>query len=146
MYTTKNGHPQNNLLPQIDSVLNEIFNTTINHATDEKSKKYSQPSANVKEFKEGFEIYLALPGYQKSDVSITVEKNVLVIASEKENELADKFKLREFHYGVFTRRFKLPKTLDLATVNASLKNGVLTVRIEKRPDEVDNGPIEIKVD
>jgi HSP20 family protein len=145
MYTTRNGRPQNNLFPQIDSVLNEIFNTTINHATDERKSKYSQPSANVKEFKDRFEIYLAIPGYEKSEVSIKVEKDVLTIASEKENEVADKFKLKEYQYGVFSRKFKLPKTLDLSTVDATLRNGILTVSIQKRPDEVDNGPKEIKV-
>ena len=145
MYTTRNGRTHKNLFPQIDNVLNEIFNTTINHATDEKKSKYSQPSANVKEFKDRFEIYMAIPGYEKSDVSIKVEKHVLTIASEKESTVEDKFKLQEYNYGLFSRMFKLPQTLDLSSVNAALKNGVLTVSINKRPDEVDNGPKEIKV-
>jgi len=145
MYTTKNGKHGADLFPQIDRVLNEIFNTTISHATDEKKNKFSQPSANVKEFKDRFEVYLAVPGMEKKDIAVKVAKNVLTISSEKEIENEGKFKLKEYSYGSFSRKFKLPQTLDLDTVDATLINGVLTISISKREDAIDNGPKEIAV-
>ena len=145
MYTTKNNKSGAEIFPQIDRVLNEIFNTTINHAVDEKKNKYSQPSANVKEFKDRFEIYLAVPGMEKDDIKVKVEKNILTMSAEKEVEQDSTYKLTEFKYGTFSRTFKLPETVDVSTIDATLKNGVLTIHIGKRKEDIDNGPKEITI-
>ena len=145
MYTTKNGRHGVDLFPQIDRVLNEMFNTTIAHATDEKKNKFSQPTANVTEYKDRFEVCLAIPGMEKKDIAVKIAKNVLFISSEKEHEVEGKFKLQEYSYGSFSRKFKLPQTLDLDTVDASLTNGILKIAISKREDAIDNGPKEIVV-
>lgn len=145
MYRTKNGKHRSDLFPQIDRVLNEIFNTTIDHAADEVKNKFSQPSANVQEYKDRFEVHLAIPGMEKKDIDVKIAKNVLTISSDADLKEDGKFKLKEYAYGKFSRKFKLPETLDLDTVDAKLKNGILTIAIAKKTEEVDRGPLEIKV-
>jgi HSP20 family protein len=146
MYTTKN-HRKNStdLFPQIDRVLNEIFNTSINHFVDEKQMDYSQPKANVIEFKDRFVIDLMVPGMSKEDVKLNVDKYILTISADKQLENDLKYKLAEFKYGKFERKFKLPNNIDISKLSAELKHGILSITLHKRKEDIDNGPRDIEI-
>lgn len=146
MYNTKTNNRHNvEFFPQIDRVLNEIFNTSINHIIDEKKINFSHPNANVRELKDRFVIDLAIPGLDKSDVKINVEKSILTISADKPEVEGQKFKLNEFKYGKFSRKFKLPETVVTDNITAELINGILSVTINKRKEDIDNGPKEINI-
>ncbi len=146
MYTTRKNHRHNaDLFPQVDRVLNEIFNTSLSHFADEGKLGYTHPSANVREFKDKFIIEFAIPGMEKSDVSIKVDKDVLIVSADKEADKEIKYRLAEFRYGKFSRKFKLPKSVDTGAIEADLINGVLSITIGKKEEAVDHGPKEIKI-
>ena len=95
----------------------------------------------VKEDDEHFTVELAVAGFGKKDISITKEKNVLVI----EGKLEDKSK--DFvHKGLASRAFKRSWTLsdDIVIEGAELKDGILSVSLEKVIPEEDK-PVEIKI-
>jgi len=86
-----------------------------------------------------------MPGVDPKEVEISVTGNALTISGEKKEEHEDK--RRNYHYverqfGSFHRSVQLPAYVDPDKVDATFKNGVLTVTIAKKPDAK---PRKIKV-
>ena len=74
---------------------------------------------------------LDVPGIDPEQIEVTVDRGILTISGKREEERAenDKFFVRERTMGTFTRRMRLPETLNAEAVEASYDNGVLNVRI-----------------
>ena len=88
-----------------------------------------------------------LPDMKKEDIEITVENNTLTLRGEKKMDS----ELREEHchriertYGVFSRTFSLPTTVDTTRVSADHKNGVLTIKLPVR-EEAKPKQIQVQV-
>jgi len=117
--------------------------------------KYGVPPVNISENKEGFEIEMAAPGYQKTDFAANVDGNTLTISVDKntenqgnENEVTKETEQyiyrQEFSFNSFSRSFSLPEGVDTEKIQGSYENGILTVSIPKLPEEVTKKSIEIK--
>jgi HSP20 family protein len=105
------------------------------------------PTVDIVEAADGIVLRADLPGVRESDLSIRVEDGVLTIEGERKSERRDdKASVHriERSYGKFTRSFSLPKSIDAAAIEASLADGVLTLRLPKRT-EVAPRKIAIKV-
>ena len=103
------------------------------------------PPYNI--FKDGlkFKIEIALAGIDKKDVDIELCDGVLTIKHDgpKEDDSAEE----ALHKGIAKRAFKLKFTLaeDLEVLGAAIKNGLLTVNIERVvPDHKKPRVIEVK--
>jgi HSP20 family protein len=86
-----------------------------------------------------------IPGMNKDDIDITVEKFTLTIKGEKKTEETvkdDQFHRVERSYGSFERSFSLPHTVDANRVEAGYKDGVLTVKLPLREEAK---PKQIKI-
>ena len=97
----------------------------------------TQPSVNVKDMDEGFEIQVAAPGMKKEDFTVNLERNVLTISSEKQtqNEEKDKdgnFSRREFNYSSFRRSFTLPEAVEHENIEAAYEDGLLKITVPKK--------------
>lgn len=96
------------------------------------------PAVNILEAEDAFNIEVAAPGLVKENFSITVDEDVLTIASEvkNENEETDKkgkFTKREFSYQSFKRSFTLDEdSVETEKITATYENGVLHVNIPKK--------------
>jgi HSP20 family protein len=93
------------------------------------------PAVDVFEEDTAFLVKAELPGMKPEEVHVSVENDVLTIKGERKLESAEK--LKGYHriersYGMFTRSFTLPKTLDGEHLEAEMQDGVLKVRIPKR--------------
>ena len=95
----------------------------------------------VKVDEEHFAVELAVAGFSKKDISITKEKNVLIIEGKLEDESKD-----FVHKGLASRAFKRSWTLsdDIVIEGSELKDGILSVSLEKVIPEEDK-PVEIKI-
>ncbi len=95
------------------------------------------PSLDVVENAEGYQVYVDLPGVDKKDISLTVENNLLTLEGEKK-ESAEKDKKRFFRRetwaGTFRRTIALPTAADGEKVQAQLQDGVLTISIGKKEE------------
>lgn len=91
------------------------------------------PATNVFETKESFVVKADVPGLTDADLSVSVEEDALVIRGERKAEVPEGYQvhLRERAPVAFTRKLPLPARVDADAVNASLKNGVLTVTLPK---------------
>jgi HSP20 family protein len=98
----------------------------------------SVPSVNVSENVDGFTLELAAPGFDKSDITINVEKEHLVLsankASKTEESSAKNYVRREFRYENFKRSFKLPNSVNQEAISAVYENGVLLVSLPKKEE------------
>ena len=95
----------------------------------------------VKEDDEHFTVELAVAGFAKKDISVTKEKNLLIIEGKVED--AEK----EFvHKGLASRAFKRSWTLadNVEIDSAELKDGILAVSLVKVIPEEDK-PVSIKI-
>ena len=76
-----------------------------------------------------------LPGLKKEEVKVEIEDDrVLQIRGERNVEKEDKNDMWhrvERSNGKFMRRFKLPESVKMEEVKATMENGVLTVTLPK---------------
>jgi HSP20 family protein len=80
---------------------------------------------------------MELPGVRPEDVDIRITGGVLTIRGEKREEKEEKNKNLHFterSFGSFQRSVQLPSTVDPDKVEATFKNGVLTVTVAKHAD------------
>lgn len=103
------------------------------------------PPVSIAESAEAVAVTAELPGVQANDLDLTVEGNVLMMRGEKKEERQSDGKERfwvERAYGSFARRIQLPAAVDAARAQATLENGVLSLKLPKvHPDK----PKAIKV-
>jgi len=104
------------------------------------------PAVDIRESDVEYRFELEVPAVLASDVKVTVKDGVLVVAGERryEKETNDKVHRVERRYGRFTRSFRLPENADESKIEASAKDGVLTLKVAKR-EEVKPRAIEVKV-
>ena len=91
-----------------------------------------------------YEIAIAVTGFEKSDVEVTVEGDKLTITGTKEEKVEDGVEF--LHRGLALRDFERTFTLadHMKVQSAEIKNGILTVRIEREiPEEMKPRVIDI---
>ena len=104
---------------------------TIRRATEQTAKVMGYPPYNIKQVKDNkYVIEMAVAGFAKSDIEVTLEGNTLVIkGSAKE---LDGEEGTFIHKGIanrnFSREFKLADKIEIK--DAELANGVLKVWLE----------------
>jgi len=92
---------------------------------------------------------LDVPGIDPEQLEVTVDRGILTISGKRQEERTenDKFFVRERSMGTFTRRLRLPETLNAEAVEASYANGVLEVRIpvteQAKPRKVEVRKVEV---
>jgi len=99
---------------------------------------------DVKEEQDAFVIIATLPGLEADDLNIEILENIVDISGEfeKDAEEDDNYLRSERAAGNFHRRLRFSAKLEAANAEASLKNGILTLRVPKVEEE---RPKSIKV-
>lgn len=93
------------------------------------------PTVDIRETEDALLVQAELPGIEKKDVTVEVHEGVLTISGERryEKDVKEKNAHRvERAYGSFARSFSLPSNVDGEHVEATMKDGVLEVRLHKR--------------
>ena len=101
----------------------------------------------ISEDENAFLLKLDLPEVPKDAVRVSAENGVLTISGERKLEKEEpgkKFHRIERAYGRFVRSFVLPDNVDPTKVTASMKDGVLEVRLVKA-EQAKPKQIEISV-
>jgi HSP20 family protein len=91
-------------------------------------------AVDLKEQADKYELRAALPGARPEDVQIEVTANTISLSGEFKQEREQKegeFIRCEIRYGRFHRSFSLPVEIDPSKVDASFRDGVLTVTLPK---------------
>jgi HSP20 family protein len=89
-----------------------------------------------------------LPGMDEKNVEVLVADDLLTIRGEKKAEHEEKerdYRLMERASGTFSRFIRLPFSVEPSQIQATFKNGVLTVTIPKPKEAQDKvHRIEVK--
>src|SRR6266498_951061 len=94
------------------------------------------PPVDLYETAGEFVLTAELPGLSREQIEIHAEENRIVIRGARPAAPGGQIPCEQFHriergHGPFARAFALPETIDIETVSAELKDGVLTVTIPK---------------
>ena len=125
---------------QMPSLFDRFFE---NDLFDWSNRNYSTtnttlPAVNIKEDKDGFEVEMSAPGFEKGDFKIELNNNLMTISSEKKlsNEIKDdqRFTRREFSYQSFIRSFTLPESVEGDKIVAKYENGILSISIPRKEE------------
>ena len=95
-----------------------------------------QPAYNTREDESGVHLQVALPGVAKDAVKLTLKDSVLQIEGTRKTEVPADWKAHSSFPGTVSYQLnvRLTQKLDGGNVQASLDNGVLTVKVPVREE------------
>lgn len=93
----------------------------------------SWPHIEVSETDDELKIVAELPGLEERDINVTLEDDVLTLRGEKSLEKNGTLYSERWE-GAFERSIPVGQDVDAEKAKASFKNGVLTIRLPKRPE------------
>jgi len=95
-----------------------------------------RPPVDVFEGADGITLRLDMPGVAKERLSVQAEKDTLTIEGDVQIAMPEGMEAlyAEIHSNRYRRSFSLSGELDSDKAEASLKDGVLTLRIPKRAE------------
>ena len=104
------------------------------------------PKIDVKETEKEIVVNVEVPGMTKDDINILLTDGLLTVSGEKRHESEDKkenFHVIERRFGSFKRSIRMPNDIEAEKIDASYKDGVLTIIVPKS-EAVQPKKIEIK--
>ncbi|MFW5827269.1 MAG: Hsp20/alpha crystallin family protein [Alkalispirochaeta sp.] len=109
------------------------------------------PAVDIRQNEHMYIIEADLPGMNENQIDVRVENDLLVLSAtveeeksgETKTEDSDEFIVRERFARSFYRSFAMPKDADAGQIEATYRNGVLTVQLHKKPESKPR-QIEIK--
>lgn len=137
------------LIEDLQSDLNRFFDSSLLNMTrsvGDSSLSSWLPHTDVYDAENEIIVKTDIPGINKDDLELSVQGNTLHIRGEKKHEekVKDMGYIRsERFFGQFERALPLSDEVDPSKVNASYKDGVLTVTIAKKEEAK---PKQIKID
>jgi HSP20 family protein len=98
------------------------------------SEEEGQLTIDVYQTDDDIVIKSAVAGVEEKDLDITINNDMVTIRGRREPE--EKVKSQDYYYqecywGAFSRSVILPTEIEADKANASLKNGILTIRLPK---------------
>ena len=95
------------------------------------------PVVDVSETDTEMVIRAEVPGMADEDVELAVVGNAIVLSGEKRSEeesSGEDWRRCERRFGAFRRVIELPQSVNAEGAEAESENGVVTIRVPKRPD------------
>lgn len=89
---------------------------------------------DVQADKDDYVLRANVPGLKPEDLHIEVVDNTVTVSGEikgEREEKRDNYLLQERRYGQFSRTISLPTSVNPAKAEATIEQGVLTVRVPK---------------
>lgn len=145
------GFNDSSLWPVSDR-LNSIFDSWLSEINTPAAKMVSDfsPQIEVKEDKQSYYVDVELPGIKAEEVELGFKDKVLSIKGHRKSEHEESSQDKKTHYserfyGSFMRTIPFAEEILDEKIDAEYKNGVLKVKLPKRPtDSPVNKKIAIK--
>jgi HSP20 family protein len=129
---------QNEMNRLFDNFFSDPFDLTPIAALRPLPAEFS-PRVNVSETDKAMQVTAELPGMEEKDIQISLEQECLVLTGEKKSESEEtgkNFHRYERSYGSFQRVIPLVSEIKEDKVEATFKNGVLTIILPKAESAV----------
>ena len=130
----------------VPSTIDGFFDRFFTESNDNRTSSFA-PRVDVAETDKGFEIELAVPGFDKKDFNIELKKGFLTISGERKFE--EKKEEKNFYsiqtqYGTFRKSFQLPDSIVEKKIEASYEKGILSLFIPKDETKKIESKITVK--
>lgn len=131
----RNGgvHSMTQLRNEVDRVMGDFFGGVSAALPRAYSALHAFPAVNVWEANDELFAEAELPGMKSGDVEVTVVGNELTLSGKRsvEQNEGSQFHRRERGVGEFSRTLRLPYDVDPTAVEATLRDGVLLLKLPK---------------
>lgn len=136
----------------IEDMLNawpaNIFNRDLfNRRRDGTADLTWSPRCDVTQVDCTMVVHAELPGVDQKDIDVSLDGGMLTVRGEKRSEKKEEEKGRTYSerfYGSFERSISMPEGVDESKIEATLKDGVLEVRVPV-PVEAKSNPKKIAI-
>ena len=140
IFVKPNHLNRDEFLTPFDKVFDHLMEQTFPTFKEDVGVSFNKgayPKVNVYEYDDKIGIVAEIPGLDKSNVSVEVEEDVLIISGDKHGFDSDGGKCitRELKQSAFKRSFNLGEYLDGKNVSAKFKDGMLSISIPKKEPE-----------
>lgn len=112
---------------------NSLEVTSSENVQRKETRRLFSPRTDILENSDQYLVIADIPGADQDSVSITLEKNVLVIDAKTTNQYPEGYTLvlSEYGLGDYSRRFVLTDQIDRDHIEANVKHGVLRLVLPK---------------
>lgn len=131
----------------VDNVFDEMFAPFFQGGMAPWSGEHTiSPRLNVSESDKAFEVQAELPGVNKDDVKVAIDRQRVTIEAESKREAeqreGENILYTERSASKFLRSFMLPVEVDETSAQARMENGILTLTLPKKEG---NGATRIQI-
>jgi len=102
--------------------------------TDDNLKTDGQLTVDIYQTNSDLIIQSAVAGVDLKDLDITIDKDLVLIKGKRNRPNKEKgdYFCKECYWGTFSRKIILPVEVNCDKIQATLKKGILTIKIPKR--------------
>lgn len=89
------------------------------------------PPANLRKDETTYELEVALPGFRKEDIEVSLEGDTLWVRADKDEgeDYKDQYLAREMHFDTVTRHFHMDDDIDRDGILATYEDGLLRIAL-----------------
>jgi HSP20 family protein len=119
---------------EMDDMFTGFFERSVEGGRSLISWGLRVPLSDIEDTGNAFKVTAELPGLEKEDINIKVDKDSIEISAERKDVKESKeksFYYCERSYSGYRRRFGLPAEIDTDKVDAVYKDGILHVTLKK---------------
>lgn len=124
------------ILPEtVNGLMEDIFFKGMQRANDDRAL-YQVP-VNIRETDASYELHVIAPGLKKEDFRLSVEKNMLTISFEHQEDTKEqtndgKWLRTEHKMRSFKRNFTMNEKVETSGITAKYADGILLVSLPKK--------------
>ena len=123
--------------PFADTGIDELFRGFFRPVRFERPAGPAAIKLDVTEQDKAYVVKAEIPGVAKEDIQVSIEGNQVTIGAEVKREKdvkeGERVLRTERYFGSVYRAFTLPVEVDEAASNAKYENGVLELKLAKKP-------------
>lgn len=140
----------NTLNEDINAILQKSFDNMFPEYIFHKELNGMAMPVDVKEYEDNYCLKIELPGINKENINIDINKSYVKIEAKKEIEKEEddkkhKYHKSEFRYGNYSRTLYFPYEISTENATAELKHGILQLNLPKlHKDNQETKKLEIK--
>ncbi len=105
------------------------------------------PLADIEDLEDSLKVSMEMPGLEKEDIKIKVDKDSIEISAERKENLEEK-KKNYYHcersYTSFGRKIGLPVEVNPDDVDAEYKDGILRITLKKVGEKEEKKEVKVK--
>ena len=98
-----------------------------------KGTYFDKPDCDIYEANDEYKMYFDLPGVEKDDINLKIEKDILTLTAECNKKPVQNYQClrEEMEFNGYKRSFELNSIVNIEKINANYENGTLILTLPK---------------